>query len=76
MNPDNLKAVLRKLKSGKVSLQKAMRLLSSLPYVDLDVAKIDTHRTLRKGYPEVILASRKSFENLFKIMSIAFESRQ
>ena len=46
-----------------------MKEFSEFPYADLGVAKLDTHRTLRKGFPEVVLGSGKKFDHLVEIIS-------
>ena len=50
-----VQALLRDLKAGKVTVGQAMEALRDLPYQDLGFAKLDSHRDLRRGYPEVIL---------------------
>ncbi len=48
------------MKSGGVSIEDALARLSTLPYEDIGFAKVDHHRALRKGFPEVILGQGKS----------------
>src|SRR3990172_6924446 len=50
-----MEALLRDLKAGKATVSEAMEALRDLPYEDLGFAKIDSHRDLRRGHPEVIL---------------------
>src|SRR5580658_7353929 len=47
------------LKQGKISPEKAIERLRKLPYEDLGYAKIDHHRSLRQGFPEVVFARGK-----------------
>ena len=56
------------VKTGKVEIDEALRTLRSLPYDDLGFAKIDTHRDLRTGFPEVVLCKGKSTEQIVQIM--------
>lgn len=67
MNLDRLRKLLVALQNGEVSVNEAIDRLRSLPFEDLDYAKIDTHRSLRKGFPEVILCPGKSGEQVAEI---------
>jgi NCAIR mutase (PurE)-related protein len=51
-----IKNILSSVKSGKLSLDNAFNRLKHLPYEDLSFAKIDHHRHIRQGIPEVIFA--------------------
>lgn len=52
--------MLRQVRRGRLSVSDAVDRLRSLPYEDLGYAKIDHHRALRQGFPEVILARGKT----------------
>jgi pyridinium-3,5-biscarboxylic acid mononucleotide synthase len=69
MDARSLNALLRGVKSGKVSLGDAQKQLTDLPFVDLGFANVDTHRALRTGFPEVVLAQWKSTEQVVGIIS-------
>lgn len=58
---------LEKLKSGELSVVEVMEKLSILPYEEIGYAKIDHHRLLRKGFPEVIFGQSKSPEQIVSI---------
>lgn len=62
-----LKELLTKVQAGTVTIDEAMNKLKSLPYEDLDFVKIDHHRRLRKGFPEVIFSQGKTGEQIAKI---------
>lgn len=62
-----VKKVLKDLRSGKLSVEKALHLLKDLPYKDLGFAKVDNHRSLRRGFPEVIFGKGKTVEQIVKI---------
>lgn len=64
MTPEELTQLLRHVRSGKLRLEDAVDRLRTLPYEDLGYAKIDHHRTLRQGFPEVIFARGKSPEQV------------
>jgi len=59
--------LLEGVKSGELSSYDAMKELSILPYEDLVCAKIDHHRNLRTGFPEVIWGRGKAIEQLVTI---------
>lgn len=60
MDKERLKDLLKKVKSGETDPDEAMKLLKDLPYKDLGFAKIDNHREVRTGYPEVIFGQGKT----------------
>lgn len=68
MNPKKLKKLLREVKTGKVSIDKAMECLACLPFVDIGSAVVDHHRTLRTGFPEVVLGKGKTKEQIAAIV--------
>ena len=59
--------VLRDLKSGRISVDKALEALRHLPYKDLGFAKIDHHRSLRRGFPEVVFGKGKTVDHIVRI---------
>lgn len=60
MNRDTLKQLLSSVQSGKTGVNDAVEKLVDLPYKDLGFAKIDNHREVRTGYPEVIYGQGKT----------------
>ncbi len=68
MDREKIKELLENVRAGKIEVAEALRILKSLPYEDLGFAKIDTHRDLRKGFPEVVLCKGKTPEQITKIM--------
>lgn len=73
MNPDSLKQLLKSVKTGKTSVNKAMHQLKSLPFEDIGFARVDTHRTLRKGFAEVVFCPGKAPHQVRDIMQKVFE---
>lgn len=59
--------VLNQLKKGKISVEEAERFFKRQPYEELGYAKLDTHREMRTGFPEVIYCSGKPDEYLVSI---------
>jgi len=68
MDAKNIERLLKKVKARKIGIDEAMNELRFLPFEDLGFAKIDTHRALRKGFPEVILCPGKSIRQIEKIV--------
>jgi len=68
MDRENLRKLLENVKAGITGIDDALRDLRSFPYQDLGDAKIDTHRDLRRGFPEVILCRGKSTEQIRRIV--------
>jgi pyridinium-3,5-biscarboxylic acid mononucleotide synthase len=64
---DWLVRILEKVKSGQISVEQAVRELSVLPYEELNFAKLDHHRNVRVGFPEVIFGLGKSVEQIVTI---------
>ncbi|MGM0601792.1 MAG: nickel pincer cofactor biosynthesis protein LarB [Bacillota bacterium] len=64
MNKEDIKFILEKVKSGDVEIDAAMDKLKDLPFKDLGYAKVDNHRSLRNGYPEVIYCEGKSLDEI------------
>ena len=69
MNRDVLKQLLQDVRSGRLSVEKAGERLRHLPVLDLGFASLDTHRTLRRGFPETVYGPGKSIEQIVAIVS-------
>jgi len=67
MNPQKLLELLNKVKAKKLTPQRALEQLKTLPFEDLGFARVDLHRHLRKGFPEVIYCQGKSVEQIIRI---------
>jgi NCAIR mutase (PurE)-related protein len=76
MEPDKIKELLLDFKKGKISLEKILEHLKHLPFEDLGFARIDHHRSLRKGFPEVIYGQGKTSEQLIAIIERIWSSSQ
>lgn len=68
MDREKIKKLLENVRDGKIKIADALIILKTLPYEDLGFAKIDTHRDLRKGFPEVIYCKGKTLEQITKIV--------
>jgi NCAIR mutase (PurE)-related protein len=60
MNAETLKKLFGQVRNGKLSPDEAVERLRHLPFEDLGFAKLDHHRALRQGMPEVIFAQGKT----------------
>lgn len=60
MDEKRLRALLKDVKTGRTSLKAAVEALRAAPVADLDFARVDTHRELRCGFPEVIFCEGKT----------------
>jgi NCAIR mutase (PurE)-related protein len=68
MNIKKLELLLKKVKAGQIEIEEAIHQLRSLPFEDLGFVKIDHHRSLRKGFPEVIFGEGKTAAEVISIM--------
>ena len=64
MDGERIKRLLDDVQHGRLEIDEAMRKLRAFPYEDLGFAKIDTHRDLRTGFPEVVFCEGKTPEQL------------
>lgn len=69
MEPKKLKRLLEDVEQGRLTAQQAYEALKLLPFEDLEFAKVDHHRALRTGFPEVIYAPGKTVEQIVEIAS-------
>ena len=72
MNVKDVEKLLIDVKKGETSIEKALEVLKDFPYTDLGFARIDHHREMRTGYPEIIYCAGKSVEQvreIFRVMS-------
>jgi len=72
MNAKEVEKLLTEVKTGETSIEKALEVLKNFPYTDLGFARIDHHREMRTGYPEIIYCAGKSVEQvreIFRVMS-------
>lgn len=67
MDTKKLESLLKDVRNSKISIDKALDTIRHLPYEDMDFAKIDHHRGIRNGVPEVIFAKNKKTDNVVAI---------
>lgn len=64
MNANEIRKLLKRVQDGKTDIEEAFCRLKDLPYSDLGYAKVDHHREIRVGYPEVIYCTGKSVDQV------------
>lgn len=67
MNNIEIEKILDEVRKGRVSVTDACDKLKHLPYENMSFARVDHHRHLRQGIPEVVFASGKTDEQVVKI---------
>ncbi len=68
MTENDVRKLLDQVRAGRLSVEEAVERLKHLPFEDLGFAKIDHHRVLRQGYPEVIFARGKTPRQVAEIV--------
>jgi len=68
MDPNRLRQLLADVHSGHVGVEAALDQLRTLPYDDIGDARLDLHRSLRQGLPEVVFCQSKTVEQVVGIL--------
>lgn len=68
MDKNRLRSLLNDVKNKDLSVEDALGRLENLPFEDLGYAKLDHHRTIRRGYPEVVFCQNKTVEQVKNIV--------
>ncbi len=66
---ETIKALLERVRTGRLTVPKALDVLRSFPYQDIGIATLDTHRSLRMGFPEVVFGQDKTAGQIAGIMN-------
>lgn len=74
MSPTEAIAILEKLQAGTVTIEAALHAFQAAPVAELGFATVDTHRALRKGFPEVIFGEGKTPQQLVAIAERIFRA--
>jgi pyridinium-3,5-biscarboxylic acid mononucleotide synthase len=67
VDPRRLRQLLAAVAGGELAVDEALAALRTLPLVDLDFARVDTHRGLRLGFPEVVFGQGKTEDQILAI---------
>jgi NCAIR mutase (PurE)-related protein len=73
MNAKEIEKLLSDVKKGETTVDEALLILKNFPYTDLGFARIDHHREMRTGYPEIIYCAGKSVEQVREIFRVMAE---
>ena len=68
MYEQKIRKVMVKVSNKKLGVDEAVQKLKFMPFEDLGFAKLDHHRALRKGFPEVVFCQSKSTEQVVEIV--------
>jgi hypothetical protein len=68
VNEEKLRELLQSLQEGRTDVETILASLRSWPYEDLGFARVDHHRSLRRGFPEVIFGEGKSAGQIVEII--------
>jgi hypothetical protein len=68
MNEDTLRAMLERVATGRETIDQAVAALRTLPFEDMGFARLDHHRTLRWGFPEVVFCPGKTTAQVASIV--------
>ena len=71
-----LEQLLAEVQAGRLSVEAALARLRTLPYEDLGFARVDHHRQLRQGFPEVVFAAGKSLDQVRGILTALKQKSQ
>jgi len=69
MNAERLRTLLAEVRDGTLPLNDALAALKTWPYEDVGFARLDHHRSLRKGFPEVIFCEGKTPDQAAEIIT-------
>ncbi len=67
MRPERLKSLLERFQRGELSVREVLDQLEGAPFEDLGFARIDHHRAVRQGYPEVVYCPGKTPDQVSEI---------
>lgn len=65
---ERIRELLERVRNGQTSVEEALAWLQDLPYENLGFARLDHHRALRKGFPEVVFGEGKTPGQVAQIM--------
>ena len=75
MNDNDMKLILEKVRKGDIDVDEALKSFRNLPFEDIGYAKIDHHRAIRNGFPEVIYGEGKAVDHIIGIMETMIQRK-
>lgn len=76
MTQDRVRQLLQSVRDGSLGVDEALESISLAPFVDTEHARVDTHRALRHGLPEVIFGQGKSPDHIVEVIRTLRASEQ
>ena len=76
MNRDHLRNLLENVRRGEIDIDAALEDLARLPFADTEHARVDTHRALRQGLPEVVFGLGKTADQVVEVVQTLREVGQ
>ncbi len=76
MNAEQIRGLLEQVQAGTLSVEEALAAMRWLPYEEIGFARIDTHRRLRTGYPEIVFCQGKTPEQAAAIVARLAETNE
>jgi NCAIR mutase (PurE)-related protein len=76
MDRDRMKKLLNAVRAKKIGIAEAMDQLRGMPLDDLGFAKVDLHRAVRRGFPEVVYGAGKTLEQIVAIVTRLMRAQQ
>jgi len=73
MTGEEIRELLNEIKKGNKSVDEALEVLKTFPYTDLGYARVDHHREIRTGYPEIIYCEGKTLKQVAGIFNVMAE---
>ena len=70
MTEKETEKLLKEVRDGSKSVAEALEVLRTFPYTDLGFARIDHHREMRTGYPEIVYCAGKTTEQVREIFRV------
>ena len=76
MDSDSLRELLAAVRAGDISIESAADRLAELPFVNTPAARVDTHRAIRQGIPEVVYGEQKSAAQIVEVARALWSANQ
>lgn len=76
MERERVRQLLEDVRRGECDVDSALESLAAPPFVDTDQARVDTHRALRHGLPEVVLGLGKTAEQVLEVVHVLLSRDQ
>ena len=73
MDREYLLKLCEDIRADKISCEEAADILKEMPFKDMEFARIDNHRSLRTGYPEVVFCQGKTDSQIADIMELLWQ---